>query len=383
MPLWLVFGLQKREERLWVFGAWHGNAYSDNARAVFECVLAEYHEITPVWITQSKDIFERLSLEQKPVAMMQSREGRKYCRKAKYYFITVETDDIDRLRVNGAKQIWLWHGMPIKLIRHDRSKQTPSGWKWRMLCLFPQNARSIPDALISIHPFWNNVFESAFKISDRQSIKITGLPRNDVFWRADSEQLIVDLRNTFSNANVVLYMPTFRDSTTMYEHKAFNPFSSFGFDSSAFLDFIERNNMIFLYKGHYYDLQLPDLNINNNPRFVVLDDSKYTDLYLLMKDVDILITDYSSVYFDFLLLGKPVVLAPFDYDDYIKNSRDIYFNYNECMSAVKAYNWNDVMDILEFKKYWIPESDLNKYHIYKDDNSARRVINMVLDDMKK
>jgi len=67
------------------------------------------------------------------------------------------------------------------------------------------------------------------------------------------------------------------------------------------------------------------------------------DINNILKLTDILITDYSSIYFDYLLLDKPIIFAPFDFEDYLVKDRELYYNYDEVTPGPKARNWNEVL----------------------------------------
>jgi CDP-glycerol glycerophosphotransferase len=114
-------------------------------------------------------------------------------------------------------------------------------------------------------------------------------------------------------------------------------------------------------------------------RFLYLKGTEYDDLYEFLGNIDILITDYSSVYFDFLLTNKPVILTPFDLEEYIKIN-GIYFDYNAYMNGIKAYNWDDFIEIVKQKKYYVPQDNLFNY--YKDANSCERVFNAIRDNFR-
>ena len=70
----------------------------------------------------------------------------------------------------------------------------------------------------------------------------------------------------------------------------------------------------------------------------------------LIRTVDILITDYSSIYFDFLFMGKPVIKSPFDFDYYIHNCRGIYMDYDS-LPGQTAHDWCEVCEILASRSY--------------------------------
>jgi len=70
----------------------------------------------------------------------------------------------------------------------------------------------------------------------------------------------------------------------------------------------------------------------------------------------VLITDYSSIYFDFLCLGKPIILFPFDYEEYTSGSREFYFDYN-LLEAKRVYTWSELEQCLLNKSYYAPSKE--------------------------
>ena len=169
-------------------------------------------------------------------------------------------------------------------------------------------------------------------------------------------------------------MPTHR----INERKGvpFNAFDDFGFDSVRFFDILEKENYVFFNKGHFYDRNA-DIRIENE-RFVNVNDSMYDDLYAFIKDMDILITDFSSVYFDFILLERPVILAPFDFDEYVSKERPLQFDYNE-QEGVQVHNWTELFDVLENRSYYnSSKENVAKFHKHQDGNSCQRITEHLL-----
>ena len=116
----------------------------------------------------------------------------------------------------------------------------------------------------------------------------------------------------------------------------------------------------------------PTKQVSLNNRIISINDDMYDDLYRFLKDVDLLITDYSGMYFDFLLTRKPIILFPFDYEEYV-SSRPIYFDYN-LLRAHKVYSWDSLMTAIEKREYSSPcEEEISFFHSYKDARSSERV----------
>jgi CDP-glycerol glycerophosphotransferase len=164
-------------------------------------------------------------------------------------------------------------------------------------------------------------------------------------------------------------MPTHR----LNERKGtpFNGFEGFGFDQEAFFRVLEEQDYVFFNKGHFYD---SGAQIGmSNPRFLNVTDKDFDNLYTFVKDMDILMTDFSSIYIDYLLVKKPIILAPFDYEDYITGERPLYFDYND-LEGTRANDWDEVLHILREHTYCTPsDAQISRFHRYIDGNSAQRI----------
>lgn len=373
LPFWWWQKIHRRDPKTWLFGAWFGKAYSDSARKMYEYVLEEHPEINAIWITESESLYNKLLSDNKPVVLKGTKESKRTCLKAGYLFVTVTVNEFERLYINGAKQIWLWHGMPLKKVGADMNLSYT--FKEKIHLLFPQNKVNRPDYFISLGKPWNDIMTNAFSA---KNVIDFGLPRNDVFFEQDITPFIKNLNEQFNYPLKILYMPTFRD-TQFKDKKAFNPFETFDFSMKKIETCLNENNAVLLYKGHFYDLLYQKNNNTDNSRFIILNESMYSDLYSLIRDIDILMTDYSSVYFDFLLLKKPVILAPFDKEDYCSKSRALYFDYDQAIEGVRAYNWDDFIKIINEKSYYTPSQNTReKYHQFQDGNSSKRITDFVL-----
>lgn len=119
---------------------------------------------------------------------------------------------------------------------------------------------------------------------------------------------------------------------------------------------------------------------NNNKlkseRIIYIKDEQESDLNLFMKDVDVLITDYSGAYFDFKLTSKPIILAPFDLEEYISFSRELYIEY-ESLEELKGENWNEILMILKQNKFPNFPNVKTKFNDYYDGNSSKRLLKSI------
>lgn len=374
-----------RKANCWIFGAWRGNKYSDNSKALFEYILENEKEISPVWITKNKAVYTELAAKKYPVLMNNSLKAIYYMLRAGFSFGSLSaTTDVfgDKSYLGyGIKGFYLTHGMPSKHSGYDepqmyRKKEQIEGSQSLSVKLyfsvFPQkNPKKLYS--ISTSDFFVSFLESA-TLTPAKNIFVTGTPRLDILFSQKKDEYIAGIRKKFPTAKIVIYMPTFRDS---YDGgKPFKPFEQFGFDKQKFTRILEQHDYVFLNKGHYWDGLLSEQEFSD--RFINVIDNPLLDIYSIIKDSDILVTDYSSIYFDFLPLMKPVILTPFDFDTFIKNNRGYYFNYLKELPSIKAFNWNEVCEILELHTYYaLTEEQTRKYHKYLDGNSSERLVKVI------
>ncbi|MHB9294113.1 putative Teichoic acid glycerol-phosphate transferase [Hollandina sp. SP2] len=370
LPFWYLELVIPRDKNVWVFGAWSGQKYSDNSRALYEFMVETYPEHRCVWLTNDRSIYQKLRSENKPAAMIHSLQGIQACLRASVAIISRSFTDLNTYCLNGIKQIWVWHGMPLKKIINDISYYTKQNKvKVKISGILQPWYKMMPLMTITSAPYFVPFLSTAFGL-DENHILPTGLPRCDKLVNPKEEKLITRIRRDYPGCRILLYMPTFR--TAQWTNKVFDPFAGYGFQADSFFRALEEENSILLYKPHYYDRGFT--SEFTSLRFMQIADSDYDDLYCLLGQIDILMTDYSSVYFDFLSVRKPVILAPFDYDDYISTARDLYTDYGKTMAGIKAADWEAVLQILKEKKYYVVDEQTTlKYTEYNDGKSSEKL----------
>lgn len=307
-------------------------------------------------MTRSLDIYNRLKKEGKPVELCDTREGRRVQKKSGWFFATANVFDADARYMNGIHYVNLWHGVPIKKIGEDmmasiREKTFSKRLKtvFRRYCMPWEFIFNEAEKITCGSPFFKPFMQSAFLLSDERIILVPEL-RLERLKQKEKEALTKQLDEQYGNPLKVLYMPTFRDNNL----DGFNPFAAANFNKDEFSEVLVSENIVFLYKSHFLDGS--GVDVQTCERIKIINDDDYDDLYSLLKDIDVLVTDYSSVYFDYLYLHKPIVLFPFDYEEYIKTSRSFYFDYN-LMRAKRVYTWTELADTLKNKTYYPPSDE--------------------------
>ncbi|HRQ65524.1 MAG TPA: CDP-glycerol glycerophosphotransferase family protein [Xanthomonadaceae bacterium] len=344
--------LWPRDPRRVVFFGRDGGKFIDNCKHFFAAV----HDFTDggvhaVYIAKDESLRSRLAdLGANAVRHQSLAAWWNWLRAG-----VIVVDSIDWCRqgrfpaARGARLIQLWHGVPLKHVQlallQPRLQRLPRPFAWLLSLQRSVTGRfAMSDVFLSTSPF---VTEHAFSASFRyRKVSHAGYPRNDVLLRPGNPlaELGVDsvaqhrvrMHRNSGRGLVGLYAPTFRNSFA-------DPFASGAMGLEILSSTAVAFDMLLLVKLHPWMLgksrkrDLPGLH------FVEPD----SDAYPLMRDVDFLITDYSSIFFDFLLLNRPVVFFPYDLDQYLASERSMYFDYASMTPGPKATTIEELARILE------------------------------------
>jgi len=300
-----------------------------------------------------------------------SLEAIKLLKRAKYIFLTHGVYDVLPIDFSPKTTIIMtWHGTVIKDITED-FEATYSYKKWvRYLRL-----KSYPDQYIdyvltpSEGKYEHKILSKAFRV-DSTKILDLGYPRNDILFNYKLE-FKRKLRQKYGIPNnikkVILYAPTFRDAGSLRF-----PFKTK--DLEDLNNILKETDSIFLVKGHAYEKK-----INFDELEYISLVRKPSDIQELIIISDLLISDYSSVTFDFLLTMRPVILFPYDLDVYEKG-RGLHYDLREIAPGPIVY---DVKTLLESIKN-IEEIDVkykdvrktirDRFNKYHDGKSSERLL---------
>lgn len=293
--------------------------------------------------------------------------------------ILISTHGSIRLR-NDTTMINLWHGIPIKSMSlMNKSKM---------------DAVNVikDDYFISTSDFFNTIVNSCFGLTI-DKYYITGYPRNDYLFTEDGVKNLNKLLEKNVKGNIILFTPTYRYNRTKKDFGD-NLFGFSDFDKKQFNEFLENNNITLLLKVHPNDekVLIDSENKNRNGRIILISnsdlESKEMDLYKILNSVDLLITDYSSICFDYLLLDRPIIFTPVDLEHYRDKRGFLLEPYEfwtpgpKCLSQQSLHE--EIIKSLNNNKYYKNERETikNIMHKYKDDNSTDRVMALIESLMK-
>ena len=216
----------------------------------------------------------------------------------------------------GQLHLQTWHGTPLKRLGEDRGPGDFQTWRHRRR-IAAQAAGW--DAMISPSPFCSEVFRSAFRYDGR--FLEVGYPRNDVLVRPEGSAVRTRVREALGltpEDRAVLYAPTWREYVGVRDAKPL-------YLDAPLLTRLAPDTVVLL-RGHYNSTHQADVFAGERR---IRDVTRYPDIADLYLAADALVTDYSSVMFDFALTDKPQVLLVPDLEQYRDVERGFYFEIEE------------------------------------------------------
>jgi len=254
---------------------------------------------------------------------------------------------------HGAKLVQIWHGAPLKHIELDLYRKRLVGMPTWLLTLL-----KFQKTIIGRYPFYDvvvatsqwfitEVFQHCFKA--KQFIA-TGYPRNDILsgwpdpdsishrlaWiNVDKRVLEAVKAARTDRQKICLYVPTFRKDMA-------GPFEK-EIDLSRLSVFAKKKDLLVVLKLHPF--MHGQCNIDQYPNLIEY--APLGDVYPLMAHCDLLITDYSSIFFDYLLLDRPIVFFPYDLEQYLSQDRAMYFDYETMTPGPKCRTYDELEQQIE------------------------------------
>jgi CDP-glycerol glycerophosphotransferase len=220
---------------------------------------------------------------------------------------------------DGQVYVQTWHGTTLKRIGFDVDQpQSVSGSAY-----LPHLARDVAkwDLLLSPNPFSTPIMRRAFRFDGE--ILESGYPRNDVLRSAEAGRIAADVRSRLgvpADKRVVLYAPTWRDDQRDERGR-------YRFDLRLDLRHARAElgrDYVFLIRGHHHQAHgVPA----GEPAGFAINVTSYPDISELLLVTDVLVTDYSSVMFDFAPTGRPILFFTYDLEWYRDSLRGFYLDF--------------------------------------------------------
>lgn len=360
-----------------IFMSFHGRGYGDNPKAIYEAMLSsgKFKDFKFIWILRN------------PQEAPMGAKGVRYMHLS--YFLAMASSrywvvncKLPNYIYKKKSQIYLqtWHGTPLKRLGHDIEadedmKFYRSGLTLeQMRCSYDDDVKKY-NYMISPNRFCTKIFPHAFHIEKEKLIE-TGYPRNDVLLNASTETILNIKRELHIplDKKVILYAPTWRDNSYVAKGYTFELKANFHKWKKKL-----GEEYVVLFKPHYSIINTlrPDQKEGLN-NFLYCIDANYdiSNLYLIS---DLLITDYSSVFFDYAILNRPIYFYMYDREMYDKQLRGFYLDVDHDLPGEIVTTEDQLLDLILEEKYdYMKLKEFNKeFNSFQDGKSSQKVIEKV------
>ena len=374
----LVYKFIPVDDKLVIFISFHGRGYSDNPRAIYEEMQRDprFKDYKFIWFIK-KHKQKNIHIDGANIKEYFSIPYFYYMSKAKYWVINCKMPAYICKKDN---QVYLqtWHGTPLKRLGHDIIAPHDATF-YRSGMSFEQMTETYDidvkryNYMISPNAFCTEVFQTSFRINRERLIE-TGYPRNDFITNATNEN-ILEIKKKFNlplDKKIILYAPTWRDNSYVASGYTFELEADFHKWKETLSD-----EYIIVFKPHYLIInKYENDNSLNGFLYSISAEAEINELYVIS---DILITDYSSVFFDYAVLNRPIYFYMYDLEQYKGELRGFYLDiYKELPGKIYEDEDHLLTDICnQVYDYSFLKSFNQRFNNQQTGDCAKKVIDIV------
>ena len=342
-----------RSKNKWAFGSFRG-AFNDNTKYLFIYTTENHPEVDAAWISPSKQTVRQLRSLGLKSYYIGSIKGLLHALRSKYWFFNSYSSDILFFASGNAICTNLWHGLSLKSVEFSiKSGKLANRYVKKTLrerFYYPQ-CYTRPNYLISSTDFQSVKFAEAFRINLSQCLNI-GYPRNTILTASEEERqrfikkyephTAAVIARLAAYQKVFLYMPTWRDSQVDIFSRDMN--------LDAVNKLMAEQNSLFMLKPHA-NTKVDTEKLSSYSHVMLIDNR--VDIYTIAPYTNVLITDYSSILYDYILMnGKNVILYLYDFNDFVE-IRNLNYPFLENVVGREVYNLDDLLTCLKSGDYKI------------------------------
>lgn len=343
-----------RIKKKWVIG--NKTGWNDNSKYLtIELTKNNPENLRIIWIAKNREQRDLVRTKGVEAYSKWSIKGIYHTLTAGAFFYSSSISDINYWTSGRAFKLNMWHGVGLKKLGMKQSDvYNPHSLTTKILTPFFYDK---PTFFIGPSDMMSRHFADCYQLEDSRMLKI-GYPRNefilkdkgfilDHIKKFESDKTCDLVKKIEHSQKVYIYMPTFRDDQHDF-------IKASGLDFQKLNELLKEKDSLLLLKLHPAT-RVDSINFDALDNIIAID--KTVDIYPILPFTDVLITDYSSIYYDYILLkDKDVILFPFDYEEYISNSRDFAYDYLTYAPSVKAWNFEDLYFIIKNdKSLFFPE----------------------------
>lgn len=327
-----VLSIVPKKENLLLFSAWFGKKYADSCMYMYEYLLDDkYFEV--YWYTTSKKLYDDLNSRQLPVVYSKSLRGVWIHLRAKMLISAVQFMDFNSYLLTNCILFDLDHGFALKKIHFKQRTMTENEIKFEYLL-----RKKVDYYMSASSSFAKDVICECYDMTPNKVV-FCNKPRIDALFdeelRKGHNGFIQGLKK---KGKLFVWMPTHRS-----DGKVALNFESL-LDFTVIQKICEHNNAFFIIKKHFYHRN-EQMNLDQYSRiFDITNDNIETQT--LLYQADVLISDYSASYIDYLVLNRPIILFAFDLDSYLQKERDLYIKFENNAVGYKPTTAQDFYQAL-------------------------------------
>ena len=356
--------------------------YADNTKFVFDEIIRRKlnKEYKIIWVVNNKKEFRDIKIPN--VRFISRHSGKiekiRYIIKVLFSKYIIDCNEYIHKSNKYQFRIYLTHGQPLKLAIE-----------------YIKEAGEF-DYMVTTSEYFKKIFEKDFKI-EKDKILITGFPRTDAFFKNETPVCVFP---SINRKKTIIWMPTYRNHRNWTNNPTFNMNMHYKFgipciNSEKELyklnNFLKENKVLLVLKLHpaeniskIKNLELSNIKLFDNSFFK----EKHSNIYNVLPLMDALITDYSSVYYDYLFADKPIGLTVSDLEEYSKHV-ELIENYRNVIKGEYIENFEDLCKFFtnvvnckdELKE---SRNEAKKmFHAYIDGQSSARVVDLLEKNMNK
>ena len=359
-----------------LFIAFHGRGYTDNPRSLYEYMIKQdrFKDYRFIWAIKNHKQ-KKIDIAGAKVIEYFSIPYLYYLARSHYWVVNCK---LPMYVLKKKNQVYLqtWHGTPLKKLAYDI--EVPEGTTFyrsgmtedMMHETYRQDVEKY-NYMISPSAFTTEVFQSAFRINKERLIE-TGYPRNDLLSNYSLED-VLQIKKQLGiplDKKVLLYAPTWRDNSYVTKGYTFKLEVHFDKWQKALQD-----DYVVIFKPHY--LIVNDFDIDQFKGFVyfVPPEEDIRNLYIIS---DALITDYSSVFFDYAILNRPIYFYMYDLASYRDELRGFYLDIYQDLPGKIIEDENLLLEEMKKPFDYQKMSLFNqKFNNHEDGLASQRVVNIV------
>ena len=347
VPLYALGGMASlvvsRPAGRWVFAC--GSGLGEGALALALHAREQNPELFITWLARDADELQRAKSYGLESVLRSGWRGFWRTLRAQLVVVTHGLGDASRFGIRDAFIVQLWHGIPLKRIQLDSAVtfSGPALMRRALRSLYRRNSASIR-LLPAASEYSAARLRTAFGLPTNRVV-VTGDPRDDVLLagseesrRFNARELLERSLGEIGDSRLVLYAPTWRDGER-------DPGVPSDDEWRAVAEYLEAADALLVLRPHPHSVGDYDAGPAVSPRIRMLDSVAQNDITPVLPAIDLLITDYSSVAYDFALTGRPIAFFAPDAAAY-ESTRGLYEPYEKFSGGTQVASWPELLELL-------------------------------------